>query len=562
MKTFYNDHICPRKSKNRAANRKWLAGKLVKKLRKYLNLKHGEAATYFKRRCDLDLNKSSLTRALTDARNVVYGDVAAQYLRLRDYAETLLKSNPGSTIKIGVSPQLDSDPIFEKIYVCLDGCKKGFKAGCRPLIGLDGAFLKTQFGGQILSAVGQDANNHVYIIAWAIVEIENKENWRWFLELLVDDVGEPNHGWCIMSDMQKGLIPAVREVMPMAHHRFCVWHLWRNFNKKWKESELRGLLWECARKTTRHGFQQKLERIRNRSEEAWAYFDKWPKESWTKAFFRHDPKIDNITNNACEVFNSRIKEYRAKPIITLLEEVRMFAMRSIAKNKVKLANYIGMPCVHACAALSRVNKDPEDFCHKWLTMDSYKATYLHSLNPIPGEALWEKSVYLKPLAPKVKRKPETLTKKEEKMLMRNLQEFTCTYCGTKGHTKRSCSHRKTDDEAIAEATAAAEAAAVANTGEAAAVANTGDAVDVGADGHNGNTASNDGHVANDIGNDADNNANNDTAASEVEITQPSYSQPLINEVVAPLVPIQPTRPNKLPPKRRSQHSTAANMDPM
>ncbi|XP_016168910.1 uncharacterized protein LOC107611506 [Arachis ipaensis] len=178
MKTFYNDHICPRKSKNRAANRKWLAGKLVKKLRKYPNLKHGEAATYFKRRCDLDLNKSSLNRALTDARNVVYGDAAAQYLRLRDYAETLLKSNHGSTIKIGFSPQLDSDPIFEKIYICLDGCKKGFKAGCRPLIGLDGAFLKTLFGGQILPAVGQDANNHVYIIAWAIVEIENKENWR------------------------------------------------------------------------------------------------------------------------------------------------------------------------------------------------------------------------------------------------------------------------------------------------------------------------------------------------------------------------------------------------
>ncbi|XP_020979666.1 uncharacterized protein LOC110272142 [Arachis ipaensis] len=208
-------------------------------------------------------------------------------------------------------------------------------------------------------------------------------------------------------------------------------------------------------------------------------------------------------------------------------------------------------------------------------MDSYKATYLHSLNPIPGEALWEKSQYLKPLAPKVKRKPGTLTKKRRKYAdeepsgskkqksATKLNRNTCTYCGTKGHTKRSCSHRKADDEAIAQATAAAEAAAVANTGKAAAVANTGDAADVGADGHNGNTASNDGHVvANDIGNDAGNNANNDTAASEVEITQPSYSQPLINEVVAPLVPIQPTRPNKLPPKRRSQHSTAANMDPM
>ncbi|RYR14859.1 hypothetical protein Ahy_B04g071557 [Arachis hypogaea] len=70
-------------NKNRTANKKWLAQNLVKKLRKYHNLKYCKAVAYFKRRCDLDLNKSSLTRALTDARNAVYGDAATQYGRLR-----------------------------------------------------------------------------------------------------------------------------------------------------------------------------------------------------------------------------------------------------------------------------------------------------------------------------------------------------------------------------------------------------------------------------------------------------------------------------------------------
>ncbi|RYR09405.1 hypothetical protein Ahy_B05g077711 [Arachis hypogaea] len=36
MKTFNNDYICTRRAKNRAVNRKWLASKLVKKIRKYL----------------------------------------------------------------------------------------------------------------------------------------------------------------------------------------------------------------------------------------------------------------------------------------------------------------------------------------------------------------------------------------------------------------------------------------------------------------------------------------------------------------------------------------------
>ncbi|XP_072054174.1 uncharacterized protein [Arachis hypogaea] len=251
---------------------------------------------------------------------------------VRDYGLKLLKSNPGSTVTVGVIPQPnpDDEPIFEKMYICLDACKKGFLAGYRPLIDLDGAFLKTQHGGQILSAIEQDANNHIYVIAYAIVPVENTEKWRWFVKLLHQDLGDyKQNKLCFISDMQKGLIHAVKEVFPGVHHRFSVWHLWKNFNKQWKDLQLKGLLWECA----------------------------------------------------------RIKEARAKPIITLLEEVRMYAMRSIARNKVKLSSNTGMPCVHVCAALAMVGRRPDEFCHKWLTMEAYNSTYAFHINPIPGQAL-------------------------------------------------------------------------------------------------------------------------------------------------------------------------------
>ncbi|XP_015966742.1 uncharacterized protein LOC107490475 [Arachis duranensis] len=432
----------------------------------------------------------------------MYGDEKKHYMMVRDYGLTLLKANPGSTIQIATIPQPDGTVIFDIMYVCLSGCRDGFKAGCRPLIGLDDAFLKTQFGGQILSAVGQDANHHIYVIAW-------------------------------------GLVPAMQEVMPRVHHRFCVWYLWRNFNKNWKDLELRGLLWECARATTFQEFRDTMNKIKRISEDAWAYLNKWPRDSWTKCQFSHKPKLDSICNNACEVFNSKIKEARAKPIITLLEEVRMFVMRTIARNKVKLSNHVGklppviksilekvrkesknwhpiwtgndgyekfevhgystnhvvdlgkklctcqfwmltgIPCVHACAALSRVNKSPDDFCHPLVTMESYKATYNHHINPIPGQLLWEVSEFNKPRAPKVKRPPEKLKMKrrmdsDEKHgggkrsridiknndnthLKRQLGKFTCSYCGDKGHTKRGCKKKRLADAAVA-AAATVEAA--------------------------------------------------------------------------------------------------------
>ncbi|XP_015949819.1 uncharacterized protein LOC107474693 [Arachis duranensis] len=585
IKTFMDDHTCPRETKNRLANKKWLGCKLVRKLRKYPNLRHCVAAQYFKSKCDLDLNKSSLTRALGDARAIVYGDAAAQYGMVRDYGLTLLKTNPGSTVSIGVTPHPnpDKDPTFDRMYICLDGFKRGFKAGCRPLIGLDGAFLKTKHGGQILSVIGQDVNNHIYVIAYAIVSIENTENWRWFLELLHQDLGDyKQHGWCFISEMQKGLIHAIQDVFPNVHHKFCVWHLWRNFNKQWKDNQLRGLLWECARSTTQEGFVEGMKKLEKLNKDAWTYLCKWPKNSWSRAFFSIAPKMDNICNNACEVFNSRIKDPRAKPIITLLEEVRMYIMRSIARNKVKLRNndgilppiqrnyeifevhgwptnmavdlgkrsctcdfwqLSGIPCVHACAALARAGRRPDEFCHSWLTMEAYNNTYGFHINPIPSQALWEKSPYNRPQAPKLKKKPEPIKKKRRKdadeepskgkkqktSVKRVHKKGYCRYCGESGHTKRNCHKRVVDEESAAVAAAAATANSDANGGEVnnsapTAVVNGGDAPAV----------------------------TQDQVEIQLDLSQPIMSETDDSQQVQP----PPVRPSKLPPKRKLSTPTA------
>ncbi|RYQ99210.1 hypothetical protein Ahy_B07g087108 [Arachis hypogaea] len=115
-------------------------------------------------------------RALKEARERLIGNERAQYSKLREYLAELLKSNPGRHTILDVTPIPQSLPLFGKLYICLEACKRGFKAGCRKLIGLDGCFLKGYFGGQLLSAVDQDANNHFYVIAYAVVDSETKES--------------------------------------------------------------------------------------------------------------------------------------------------------------------------------------------------------------------------------------------------------------------------------------------------------------------------------------------------------------------------------------------------
>ena len=71
--------------------------------------------------------------------------------------------------------------VFHRIFICYSALKSGWKAGCRPLIGLDGSFLKGIVKGQVLVAVGKDAMDQIYPIAWAVTDKKNRANWKWFL---------------------------------------------------------------------------------------------------------------------------------------------------------------------------------------------------------------------------------------------------------------------------------------------------------------------------------------------------------------------------------------------
>ncbi|PKU77683.1 hypothetical protein MA16_Dca013475 [Dendrobium catenatum] len=79
---------------------------------------------------------------------------------------------------------------------------------CRPVLCLDGTFLLGKYRGTLLTAIGIDANNGLYPLAFAIVESECNESLIWFLrqvnELL--PVVTNMHNLCIISDRHAGLV--------------------------------------------------------------------------------------------------------------------------------------------------------------------------------------------------------------------------------------------------------------------------------------------------------------------------------------------------------------------
>ncbi|GKC74014.1 multidrug resistance-associated protein 5, partial [Tanacetum coccineum] len=136
------------------------------------------------------------------------------------YAKALADSNEGTTVKVGIIVNPDEKTYFDRFYVCFKALKDGWKMGCRRIIALDGCFLEKPNCGEILTALGRNENNHIFPVAWAVVSVENKDNWPWFLELIVEYLEVSNGvSLTLMSDQHKGLIEDVKDVMPLAEHR-------------------------------------------------------------------------------------------------------------------------------------------------------------------------------------------------------------------------------------------------------------------------------------------------------------------------------------------------------
>ncbi|XP_071937462.1 uncharacterized protein [Coffea arabica] len=177
IKSLKGEHVCAREYQNKHATAAYLSIKYQDKIRD--NPRGALMGLKNDIRRDLMINVSiaKVGRAKRKAKDLMLGTDMEQYQKLWSYAATVRDTNPGSTIKIQMDrPTEGSNGTFERLYYCLHACKQGFLDGCRPIIGLDGCFLKTAFGGQLLSALGRDGNDNMVPIAVAVVEVERYDS--------------------------------------------------------------------------------------------------------------------------------------------------------------------------------------------------------------------------------------------------------------------------------------------------------------------------------------------------------------------------------------------------
>lgn len=142
---------------------------------------------------------------------------------------------------------------------------------CRRFVAVDGTFLKGRFVLTLLLAVGIDADGHNVILAWAVVESENRSSWEYFLCHLRNAIPEIASQQCVLvSDRDKGLLQADEVLGPHVVRGICCKHLCANFTDKYGRS-LEAMFWKAARSKTEAGFDAALAKIAEVKAEAALY---------------------------------------------------------------------------------------------------------------------------------------------------------------------------------------------------------------------------------------------------------------------------------------------------
>ncbi|XP_074338078.1 uncharacterized protein LOC141675268 [Apium graveolens] len=364
---------------------------------------------------------------------------------------------------------------FKRIYLCYHALKEGWKAGCRPVIGFDGCFLKTICGGQLLSAVGRDGNNQMYPIAYGVVESENTESWKWFTELLSEDLSlGDGFGYTIISDQQKGLDNALKELLPRVEHRYCARHLYSNFRKRFSSLALKRAFWNACMSPYPAAHARAMKELQRLSKPAHEHLHKLDPKVWTKSHFSTFCKADNVENNMSESFNAWIIHERYMPLLTMMQEIHFKLLTRIRLNRdamirsdaqlcprikrkldilvtesrnwraswngatrysVKHGTKVvtvdldakscdcrrydltGIPCEHAIAAIHDRRHQPVDYVSDFYKKHKFLASYNFPLEALKGEEFWEvhsTDELLPPDLPKKLRgRPKKMRRKED-----------------------------------------------------------------------------------------------------------------------------------------------------
>ena len=192
----------------------------------------------------------------------------------------------------------------------------------RPVMSLDAAHMKTTGGGGTMYIASvKSATNELYPVAVSLMlDPENKAGWMWFLEhmkaclpVLDTEHRKANVAYkrfTFMSDRNKGLLEALKEVFPLNHSCCCAIHIARNVESKFGAKNAKFVV-QLAKTFSTTYADDILQRM---NVPARTYVSKIDAQVWRSVAWLQDeslpPRYGIVTSNMSESVNNMFENAR------------------------------------------------------------------------------------------------------------------------------------------------------------------------------------------------------------------------------------------------------------
>ncbi|CAL5194970.1 unnamed protein product [Lathyrus oleraceus] len=446
IRTLQGDHTCEgvRNLHHQQASVGWVARSVESRIRDNPQYKPREILQDIRDQHGVAVSYMQAWRGKERSMAALHGTFEEGYRLLPAYCEQIRKTNPGSIASVGATGQ---ENCFQRLFIAYRASIYGFINACRPLLELDRAHLKGKYLGTILCAAAVDADEALFPLAIAVVDIESDENWMWFMSELRKLLGVNTDNMprlTILSERQRAMVEAVETHFPSASHGFCLRYVSENFRDTFKNTKLVNIFWNAVYALTAAEFESKITEMIEISQDVISWFQHFPPYLWAVAYF-DGVRYGHFTLGVTELLYNWAQECHELPVVQMMEYIRQqmtswfndrrdvgmgwtsilvpsaekriseaiadaHCYQVLRANEVEFeivsterTNIVdirsrecscrrwqlyGLPCAHAAAALISCGHNAHMFAEPCFTVQSYRMAYSQVINPIPDKSQW------------------------------------------------------------------------------------------------------------------------------------------------------------------------------
>ncbi|XP_062085852.1 uncharacterized protein LOC133791959 [Humulus lupulus] len=345
---------------------------------------------------------------------------------------------------------------FKYCFFSLGVSRRGFRT-CRPVLCVDGTFLKTKYGGQMLCAVALDANNHLYPVAFGIVDSENHDSWKYFMSKLKEAIGEVED-LAFVSDRHASITHALETIFPDACHGACYHHISMNVVAKFKTDHCHVLMYNIMTSNYAESFNNKTRDARSFPITTFIEFIRFTLQSWL---------CDR--RETSEKTTTTLAPTYEKTLVDMAEKARFLIPYAIGRHEfhvldgelnggVDLLNktctcgvfqIIGIPCAHALSGSLKRGVNFYSLCSDYYKIETWRSSYTESIYPTCNEEEWivphdimtikvRTHAQKNPVGRPKKKQGRPKTKRHPSNGDKLVVQRKCSTCGGLGHNRATC----------------------------------------------------------------------------------------------------------------------------